>query len=140
MLPLGRYHTHTHVQIINSVIPECVIPDLCSMSSVTFSSPLIFSGSECGAPQPEPAQVFCASGGRERCRVDGGRGGIPEEEIPEDHGVQWITLFITEHVFHLKYDNIYDKSRTFRTRNYVIYGKSVFASVFKNLFFASSGF
>lgn len=55
---------------------------------------LIFSGLERGAPQPEPAQVFCACGECERRRVDGGRAGVPEEEIPEDHRVGDF-LFIT---------------------------------------------
>lgn len=48
---------------------------------------LISSASERRETQPEPAQVFCACGERERRSVDGGRGGIPEEKIPEDHGV-----------------------------------------------------
>ena len=53
-----------------------------------ISVTLIFSGSERSAPQPEPAQVLCACGECERSGVDGGRGGIPEEEISEDHRVQ----------------------------------------------------
>ncbi|XP_061533918.1 forkhead box protein P2-like isoform X3 [Phycodurus eques] len=44
------------------------------------------SGSECCAPQPELAQMLRARGERERRRVDGGRGGIPAAEIPEDGG------------------------------------------------------
>lgn len=85
----------SHLHIINS---QCVC--VCrtwflqrALSNLSFT--LIFSGSERSATQPEPAQVLRARGERERRRVDGGRGGIPEEEIPEDHGVQWMTCWLS---------------------------------------------
>lgn len=62
----------SHPQITNCVITVCVIPDLCSMFSVIPLHSLIFSASERSAPQPEPAQVFCACGECERRRVDSG--------------------------------------------------------------------
>lgn len=53
---------------------------------------------ECSATQPESPQVFCARGEREGSRVDGGRGGVPEEEVPEDdrlqvEGLHWHLVF-----------------------------------------------
>lgn len=74
----------SHRQIINlSVRHAWSTRPVFSHISLT----LISSGPERGASQPEPAQVFRASGECERCRVDGGWGGISEEKIPEDHRV-----------------------------------------------------
>lgn len=42
---------------------------------------------ECGAAQPESAQVFCAGGEREGGCVDGGRKGVPKAASPKDQQV-----------------------------------------------------
>ena len=49
---------------------------------------------ECCATQSEPPQMFCAGGEREGGRVDGGRGGVPEEEVPEDDRVPFHGLHL----------------------------------------------
>lgn len=49
---------------------------------------------ECRSPQPQSAQVLCARGEREGGGVDGGRGGVPETQVAEDHGVRNFSPFL----------------------------------------------
>lgn len=52
------------------------------------SDPCVASPAERCSPQPQPAQVLCARGEREGGGVDGGRGGVPETPVAEDHRVR----------------------------------------------------
>lgn len=49
--------------------------------------PLVTAPPECRAAQPQPAQVLCACGERQRCRVDCGRAGVSEAETAKDDRV-----------------------------------------------------
>lgn len=69
-----------------------------SASTSCFSPVLTGSsllGAERRAAQPQPAQVFCASGGRKRSRVDSGRDRVPEEERTEISQVQTGSRMVT---------------------------------------------
>ncbi len=83
-----------NLQIINSAMPYSVSYQISAACFQWYLLHSDFLGLERSAPQPQSAQVFCARGECERRRVDGGWGGIPEEEIPEDHRVEYSKLTI----------------------------------------------
>lgn len=56
-----------------------ILPDLRSSFSLS---------AERRSPQPQSSQVLCARRKREGGGVDGGRGGVPETQVAEDHRVR----------------------------------------------------
>jgi hypothetical protein len=61
---------------------------MCVCFRLFASSSSCSATTECGAAQPQPAQVFYARGEREGCGVDGGRGGVLQAAAAEDEWVR----------------------------------------------------